>query len=311
MTQELLKKYIEGNASLEEKEKVISWVKADKKNMSELLAIRKLHDITLWQSVEMKNDNQKKSNHKTTLIYRITSIAAVLFLLISLSIYILYIKQQIPDVMMQTIQVPAGQRVELFLTDGTSVWLNAGTTFTFPNNFDRKKREVIIEGEGYFNVEKDEDKPFIVKTSSYDVKVLGTEFNVMAYKQSSFFEVSLIKGGVEISGNNNQDKVILEPNTRAYMENDRLQKGIIEHYDYLLWKDGVISFDDEPVDLMVSKLELYFDTRILIENESFKQKKYTGKFRTKDGIEHILKVFQLKDKFTYEKNDIENTITIK
>ncbi|MDR2117906.1 MAG: DUF4974 domain-containing protein, partial [Tannerellaceae bacterium] len=85
----------------------------------------------------------------------------------------------------------------------------------------------------------------------------------------------------------------------------------IENRDPYLWKEGLICFDDEPVNGMISKLELYYDVKITVRNESFKKQKYTGKFRTRDGIEHILKVFQLKDRFTYEKDDERNIITIK
>jgi ferric-dicitrate binding protein FerR (iron transport regulator) len=138
---------------------------------------------------------------------------------------------------------------------------------------------------------------------------LGTEFNVLAYNKSPLFEVSLLKGLVEVvSGDRN---VRLEPDTKLRKDSDNLVKGEIKNYDYLQWKDGVISFDNEPVEMIVSKLELYFDTRIIVENKSFMKKRYTGKFRTKDGIEHILKVFRLRENFIYLKDDEMNIITIK
>lgn len=308
MEQELLRKYLSGNASAEEKKQAMEWVKLDEANKAELLALRKLYDITLWQTAE----NNEQKQHKKTLLYRITAIAALFLLLIGSTIYITNLHSQLPEIIMQTIRVPAGQRVELILTDGTSVWLNAGSTFTFPNNFTSEKREVTLDGEGYFQVTSNERTPFIVNTpSSYKIKVLGTEFNVMAYKKSSLFEVSLLSGLVEVFSDMTDEKIQFQPNQRAYVENDKLQIGAITHLDYLLWKEGIISFDDEPVDAMINKLELYFDIKIIIQNESFKKKRYTGKFRTKDGVEHILKVFQLKDKFIYEKDDETNTITIR
>lgn len=307
MEQELLKKYLSGDASAEEKKQVMTWVKSDDANRVELLAMRKLYDITLWQSAAEK---KQKQNRKAVL-YRVISIAALFLLVFGTSLYINHLHRQLPDLIMQTIRVPAGQRVELILADGTSVWLNAGSTFTFPNNFSSEKRAVTLDGEGYFQVKSHKKAPFIVQTSSYDIKVLGTEFNVMAYDKSSIFEVSLLSGLVEVFSDVTNEKIQLQPNKRAYLENNKLQTGNILHLDYLLWKEGIISFDDEPVDAMVSKLELYFDIKILIENDSFKKKRYTGKFRTKDGVEHILKVFQLKDKFIYEKDEDKNTITIK
>ncbi|MDR3261756.1 MAG: FecR family protein [Tannerella sp.] len=306
MDQDILKKYIAGDATSTEKEQIVAWANADKNNRMELLSLRKLHDILIWQ----QDIRKQKARLKQSVIYKVASIAAIFILLFCGGLYTLSInKQQIPDAVMQTIRVPAGQRAELILADGTSVWLNAGSIFTFPTLFSADRREVTLDGEGYFSVEKDNHKPFIVKTSAYDVKATGTEFNVHAYDRSSLFEVSLLKGVVDVSSGNRN--IRLEPQTKVYLANNDLVKGSIESYDYLLWKDGLICFDDEPVDRMVNKLELYFDTQIRIENASFMKKKYTGKFRTKDGIEHILKVFRLKDKFAYEKDDEKNLITIK
>lgn len=311
MEQELIKKYITGWASEDEKTQILAWAKSDKKNMSELLAIRKLYDVTLWQQRDVMANRKKSSKLHFLRFAKIASVAAVFIALLGMSWYIFDLRQQLPSTAMQTISVPPGQRVELTLADGTNVWLNAGTTFTFPNNFSSENREVELNGEGYFTVSRNEKKPFIVKTSSYNVKVLGTEFNVMAYAKTPMFEVSLLKGSVEVYSDARHQKVLLEPNTQASMENDELIKSPLIHFGNLLWKEGVICFDDEPVDRLIEKLELYFDTRIVVKNEAFMKKRYTGKFQAKKGVEHILNVFQLKDRFNYEKDEENNVIIIK
>ena len=307
MDQEILQKYVRGYATEVEKEHVVAWVKADVENKRELYVLRKLYDIAIWKKNEETSGIQKKS--KQFYFYRITAAVVVSLLLLITNWYTFHINKRGPEIIMQTIRVPAGQRAELTLTDGTSVWLNAGSTLSFPNYFEDGKREVSLDGEAYFDVEKDTRNPFIVKTQKFDIEVLGTEFNVLAYRKSSLFEVSLLDGAVDVC--TNDERVELQPNERLSLSGNRLLKEQIRNYDYLLWKNGLICFDDESVDLVVSKLELYFDTNIVIENESFMKKKYTGKFRTKDGIEHILKVFQLKDNFIYEKDDENNLITIK
>jgi ferric-dicitrate binding protein FerR (iron transport regulator) len=211
---------------------------------------------------------------------------------------------------MQTIHIPAGQRAELILADGTNVWLNASSTLIFPNIFPPDKRIVALDGEAYFVVTENSEKPFIVETPFYDITVLGTEFNVLSYSDSPLFEVSLLRGSVEVCSENKSQAVRIEPQTRVYRKDNRLITETINNYNYLLWKDGLICFDDESIDHMITKLELYYGVRIVVRNESFKKQKYTGKFQTKDGIEHIMKVFQLKEKFTYEKDDEKNMIII-
>lgn len=308
MDQDRLKRYIRGEATPEEKEQTVVWAKADVRHMKELLALRKLYDVTIWQKNEALAGRKKKRTRAT--VYAISIAAAVFLLLIISNYYMFRMSQKTPEVIMQTIRVPAGQRAELVLTDGTSVWLNAGSTFTFPNYFDADKRVVTLDGEGYFNVRTtNAQKPFIVKTSSHAIEARGTAFNVLAYQKSLLFEVSLIQGKVEVSAENTQ--IELQPGERVFLADGRMVKEEIRNYDYLLWKDGIICFDDEPVNEMIRKLELYFDTQIIVKNVSFTKKKYTGKFRTKDGIEHILKVFQLKDNFLYERDDENNQFIIK
>lgn len=87
------------------------------------------------------------------------------------------------------------------LADGTKVWLNSRSSLKFPTNFQGKSRNVILDGEGFFTVAKNKEVPFIVKTKKYDVKVLGTEFNILAYSTDSIWETSLLEGSVEIQTN--------------------------------------------------------------------------------------------------------------
>ena len=316
MDQEILHRYIAGEATLEEKENVARWLDADKNNMREFLAQRKLYDISIWQQelAPIAKGSQPLNNKRWTLqsVSIEFSKIAVIFLIAFTILYSFIMNKNTTDpVKMQTIFVPPGQRAELTLTDGTKVWLNAKTTFTFPDKFTACSRDVTLDGEGYFEVTKDMEKPFTVKTYKHDIKVLGTEFNVTAYSTSPVFETSLLKGSVEVSSPATNIRINLEPNTRTYIENGILKKGTIEHQSYFLWKEGLICFYDEPVGKMIDKLELYYDVKIDVQNEKLLKNRYSGKFRTKDGVEHVLKVLQLSNKFTYIKDNDLNLITIK
>lgn len=294
MNREILDNYITGRASEDERDAIAGWLREDRTNLDELTTLRRLHDIGIWNH----HPPAVKAGNRRRIAVAMASAAAVLIVLLCANLYLL---SQTVESVMQTVNVPPGQRVELILGDGTKVWLNAGSTFNFPSNFSGNSREVVLDGEAYFDVKKEEKRSFIVKTSGYAIRALGTTFNVTAYRRSDGFEVSLLTGSVEISPAGKDEKVVLEPSERVYLENSRLVKSPIVQYNNFLWKEGIIFFDNEPFEKMMAKLELYFDVRIIIGNTPVKAGKYTGKFRTKDGIEHILRVIRRKEQFVYEK----------
>jgi len=311
----LLLKYIEGDVTEEEKVSIVNWMDSDAEHMKEYLAVRKLYDITLWQtSPEVKmaqQPKQKKSTRWGKHIYmEVLKIAAILLVAIFIGRYAFpELKTQDP-VVMQTLHVPAGQRAEITLEDGTKVWLNAKTTLTFPNRFSDQAREVRIDGEGFFDVTVNKKKPFIVKTVGYDIKVWGTQFNLLAYSTKGVFETSLLEGSVEVIKSGNSKGMLMNVGERIFQENNQLVKASIINPNHFLWKEGIISFNNESFPELIKKLELYFDLKVEIKNASILKYKCTGKFRTKDGVEHILKVLQLSNKFSFKKDDKTNTITI-
>ena len=194
------------------------------------------------------------------------------------------------------------------LADGTKVWLNSRSRLTFPGSFEGDTRNVKLDGEGYFSVKSDAGHPFIVETNRYDVRVLGTEFNVIAYANDSVWETSLLKGRVEVLAQGVD--VALKPDTKLSLQGNKLVKGNIEEMDYFRWREGLICFHNISLKEMMEKLELYYGVRIVVNNRNILRNHYTGKFRTGDGIEHVLRVLKLSNKFTYTKDDETNTITI-
>lgn len=309
MDQELLQRYIMGDATEGEKQSVTEWLEADEKNMREFIALRKLYDITLWQEEDTKPvfETQRR---KSIFLHEIIKIAAIITIVFAGTYFWMQSNHNKSTVAMQTIHVPAGQRVELYLADGTKVWLNAQTTFTFPTDFSSKLRSVRLDGEGYFQVAKDKSKPFIVETDKYNIEVLGTEFNVIAYKETEIFETALLKGTVEVSPLGKGNKIILDPHTKVNLIDGKLQKSTINDYNYFMWREGLICFENESFNGMMKKLALYFDIKIIVNNRGVLKNRYTGKFRSKDGVEHVLKVLQLNNKFTYTKDNNQNIIYI-
>ena len=313
MNPELLQKYIAGNATEAEKQRVTEWIQENPENMREYMAQRKLHDMALWRTEPVAEENSRERKHFSLrgVCMEAAKIAAV-FAIVLLGTHYWTGKHQVPeDETWQSIYVPAGQRAELMLADGTKVWLNSRSTLTFPGSFKGNIRNVKLDGEGYFAVTKNVEQPFIVETNKCNVKVLGTEFNVMAYAADSVWETSLLEGAVEILvPSSNNSGMRLEPNTMASLRGNRLVKGRIKEVDYFLWREGLLCFNDISVRDMIEKLKLYYGVDIVVNNTRILKNRYTGKFRTKDGVEHVLKVLKLNNKFTYTKDDETNVITI-
>lgn len=315
MNTKLLLKYIEGDATDQQIVAVTDWLDSDPEHMREFLALRKLHDITIWQTSPVVKSQQKHKDEVISWIWRpfyteVVKIAAILLVAIFVSRFLFPESKPQNPVVMQTINVPAGQRAEITLVDGTKVWLNAKTTFTFPNQFSAQNREVLIDGEGFFDVTPNKSNPFIVKTRKYDIKVWGTKFNLIAYSDKEIFQTSLLEGSVEVLKSGGSKGVFIRPGEQIYQENDRLVLDSIIDMNHFLWKEGIISFNDESFPELVKKLELYFDLKIEVKNDKILDYRCTGKFRTKDGVEHILKVLQLSNKFSFKINEKTNTLTI-
>ena len=182
MDKELLLKYIAGKASQKEKEDVATWIDADAANLKEFISLRKSYDAFIWQDTDAFSKKTKKTISLHPVTQRILRIAAVFVVAFGLSYAMIQVLQK-EDIEMQTVYVPAGQRTLVTLADGTTVWVNGKSTLTFPNCFSSRTRKVELDGEAYFDVRKDPEKQFIVSTAHQSaIKVLGTKFNVKAYK---------------------------------------------------------------------------------------------------------------------------------
>lgn len=302
-------KYIKGETTPEEREKVVRWLDEDPEHIHQYRSLRKLYDISLWSPIEESQQEEKQTRTLKPVWIEFLKVAAVI-LITFLGTKAFFDWKEEP-VKMQTVIVPAGQRAELLLADGTKVWLNSRSKLKFPDRFQKDARNVELDGEGYFEVTHKEEAPFTVHTSRYDVKVLGTEFNVKAYNSKNQFETSLLKGCVEVSDANKSQIVRLRPDEKVISDGSQLIRSVILDKNYFRWKEGLLCLDDESIGGLIDKLELYYDVKIIVQQASLMKYHYSGKFRISDGVEHVLKVLQLKHKFTYTKDEEQNLIIIK
>ncbi|MDR0429759.1 MAG: FecR family protein [Tannerellaceae bacterium] len=313
MDKELLQRYVEGNVTIEEIGTVVDWLDASEENVREFMALHKLYDISLLnkQAYKQATSASKQTIPFKKMAYELLKIAAI-FLILWIGMQWFYNRPEEENVMAyQTLSVPAGQRAELTLPDNTKVWLNAKSKLTYPTNFEKGSRKVELDGEAFFDITYLEKQPFIVQTDKMSIEVLGTEFNVVDYTDHNISDVSLLKGSVKLKANGVSQEYILKVNEKVQLKDGKLHTSAIVDLDYYKWKEGLLCFNNETVGDIIKKLQLYFDIKIDVKRQELLKFRYTGKFRTKDGVEQVLKVLQLEHKFSYVKNSELNTITIK
>ena len=263
----------------------------------------------LYMRTFKKRLNRKKT---ITLFNKLSKYAAILVLglLVAKGIYQKPQLVEKPAVTWQTLTVPVGNRAHLTLSDGTTVWLNAKSSLEYPSVFTGDTREVTLTGEAYFEATANLAQPFIVKSGNFRTQVTGTKFDVFAYK--GFYTVSLIEGQVKVyEAGTPKDTVTLNWNERATLVDGLFVKTFSDNPDDFLWKEGIYWFDDMPFDAIIEKLQLYYDVQINITNKQLLKRKYTGKFRQRDGIESALKVIQMEYPFIFRKSDDGSQIFIR
>ncbi|MCC8096622.1 MAG: FecR domain-containing protein [Tannerellaceae bacterium] len=214
------------------------------------------------------------------------------------------------QVAQQELFVPARQRARITLPDGSTVWLNAGSTLSYPSAFE-KERKIHLKGEAYFDVAQNPDKPFIVSTEHVHIKALGTQFNVHSYSHSGYTHTTLVSGAIRVYEPDAEESgKTLSPNQQLFYEQGIFRLVLSADKDQLLWKDGIYSFKKETLAEIIKKLELYYDVTIQVAHPDIFQYVYTGKFRQQDGVMEILRLIQKIHPYTISVQEDSKEITL-
>jgi transmembrane sensor len=220
-----------------------------------------------------------------------------------------------------------GSKSKLVLPDGTVVWLNAGSTLTYGENFGTSSRNTTLVGEAFFDVKKS-TIPFVIHASSVQIKVLGTAFNVKSYPNEKTTETSLVRGSVEITLDRRPgEKFILKPNEKLVVANEpeepkqvaerkrdplvvlsSLTHTIKDEIVETSWVENKLIFQDESLSDLTKKMERWYGVSIAIKNEKIANERFTGTFTT-ETIEAALEELQMITAFhfTIKSNSIEIT----
>ncbi len=189
-----------------------------------------------------------------------------------------------------TLQTPKGGEYSLILADGSKAWLNADSKLKYPISFSDSERKIFLEGEAYFEVTTNKNKPFIVHTNGYDITVLGTSFNVMAYNNEKHIATTLLEGSVKINQTELNNTIYLTPGQQAILNKDSniIETATVDTYQYISWKDGLFVFKSEPLASIANKFSRWYNCEIQFTDESIKNTKFTGTLNKHTSLGDLL-----------------------
>ena len=194
--------------------------------------------------------------------------------------------------------IPRGGENTVILADGTTVHLNAGSKLTYPVRFAGKRRVVALEGEAYFDVVKDETRPFIVQTHLGEVTVLGTAFNINAYTDASVY-TTLVHGKVQFSSSS-IGTIILSPGEQAVVSANGSEKRMVDLDEYVGWVDGRYVFNNRPLGEIMQTFERWYDIQVYYETPHFRDITYSGSLKRYGTINSFLDALELTGDLTYK-----------
>ncbi|MDR1501136.1 MAG: FecR domain-containing protein [Prevotella sp.] len=322
MKDEQIRKYYQGELSPQERDDLIRKTASDSTLKESFIRYRHLDTLLDWgprpDDSERAVADFKKFIGKEQQKIRIKTLTNVL-LYVSMAASLMFVTWLFAEryfsgqetTRFNTLYVPAGQRVSFRLEDGTTVWLNAQTRLSYPVAFAKRERRVVVEGEAFFEVAKDAGRPFVVSAGDVELRILGTTFNLYNYPQEDFSRISLLEGSLQVLNLSRPlESVTLQPNHELTFQNGQMKLSNITDPNYFLWKNGIYSFDNEPFENILKKLELYYDIHIEVKDTTMLQWRYTVKFRQRDGIDEILRLLQQVHTFQMQINEENNCVTI-
>ena len=311
MDKNLLIRFFEGQATTDEEMKVRKWMEASTENRRTYFKERKMYDMTLLLSKDTKKETVSQSSKKKFKFRKFIEIAAVAAITLVITLFYKNQERQEYWLTAQKISVPAGQRINLELSDGTKVWLNSRTKIEYPAVFADKERRIKLDGEAYFQVAQNIHKPFIVQTPKGNVEVLGTQFNVEAYADDKTITATLVEGSIAMAYENkksNWTEQEIQPGQEivytAAQQQIKIDQADVEVITS--WKDGKLIFRDTPFKEVLKMLSKRFDVDFVVKNPKCFEASFTGVLE-KQRLGRILEYISVSSniKFKYaESNNI-------
>lgn len=311
----LIQKYLQENTSEEENEQLNQWIRESPENKKQLFAEKDIWDTYGFHSNRKKYETapeleilkkriEPKQAQRSVSLKQIFQIAAILVVTFGLgwsSRFITFTgSQQKADVSMQEIFVPKGQVNQIFLADGTRIWINSETRLSTPAVFAANERVVKLNGEAFFEVAKDRKRPFRVEVNGQQIEVLGTSFNVRAYSSSNEIETTLETGQIKLHTGN--QTTLLKPGEQSLFNKSEKQLIIskVNPETFSSWKDGRYAFENEDLLEVFKVVERWYDVEITADETYFREMHFSGVIKRNKDARHFLELLNLTVPIRYE-----------
>lgn len=316
---EILRKYFSGQLSSNEEAQVQNWLldHSDEAEVTQALELimSEYNGEDYQRSAEafasvcsrLELDVAKRRHRMRKIIHWVSGVAVCLLLpLLGAAAYGLLVPQK--QTQWEEIKIPGGQTGELLLSDGTHLYLNAGSRITYPKEFLSNERRIFIEGEVYAEVAKDEERPFYIASGDVDIKVLGTTFNFKSYDNLDCVELLLLEGSVEmdIRSNGKSRQMLLNPG--EMVQYDR-ETGDIAFKEFnplsfrAFHENRAIHFFNLRFSDIMADLERIFSTKLVLLDESLADTKYFALFTNNESLDQILSGIDIDRKMKFVKKD--------
>jgi len=310
---EIILKQISGTATAGEMAFLNSWLKEDGGNNKIYDTLYNIHQISSVKESSFVTDKEQAwqnimdtitiPKNKSRIIYAFLkyAAAAAVFLLVGIAINSLWNNRKSNQMAQQfsTFIVPTGQKSEIVLPDGSKVWLNSGTTFKYSGNFNKDNREVVLNGEAFFEVAKNKSIKFTINTGNSSVEVYGTAFNVKNYSADNLLEVSVKEGKVGFFADGQKVSDLTLGDQFLFNKVAKKAKLSKANMDVVTaWKNNQLVFKATPVSEVVEYLERWYGVSIILENNKLKDRKYTFKLKT-ESLTELLKLINIMTPINY------------
>lgn len=314
----LLDRFMRGETSPEEEQQLLLWFRdvdaqediltfyrqhwheASDKELSEDVQLRMFHQLkTKIRSESIAIKKTRKFEKRWFIRWGQYAAAIILCVVVGITSH-LYTRQSVPVAKEYQVEAEKGQRASVMLPDGTKVWLNSHTQISYNSNYGMKDRIVALVGEAYFEVAKDKDHRFIVKTGEMEVEALGTSFNVKAYKEDRDVIATLFTGSIRATAGSHS--VVLSPDQQVCFNRieDDLKVDSPENVAYAsMWRDNELAFKGETLNDIAIRLNRLYNVHIEFKSEKIKQFRFSGVIKN-NSLDNVFEIISLTSPIMYE-----------